>query len=420
MQDRISDAIEGIGDTRVIFTGVKKELAVYYHAADLFLLTSREDPFPSVVLDALNASLPVVAFNDGGGYVDVIIPDKTGFLVPMEDVDELSDVVLHLLNNDEKRINIGKYASALMKERASFNNYVFTLLSLLDEKFMKVSVVIPNYNYAKYLDERICSILNQTYPIYEIIILDDASLDESKRIIKSYESQYPLRIKTIINEQNSGNVFSQWEKGLAQVSGEYVWIAEADDVADTQFLESLMDVMSSDTDIVMGYSQSRMINENGEILEDSYLNYTNDIDTERFKVNFISNGHDEIKRCLSIKNTIPNVSAVVFKNNDNLASIVDNVKHYKVAGDWLFYIDILRKGGKLFFSSQSLNSHRRHTSSVTHELNAKIHLDEICECQQYIADLYYDGELSESAIYYRERVKEYLFNHSAENNNKQK
>ena len=43
----------------------------------------------------------------------------------------------------------------------------------------KVSVVVPNYNYAKYVGKRIDSVVRQTYPIYELIILDDGSADES-------------------------------------------------------------------------------------------------------------------------------------------------------------------------------------------------------------------------------------------------
>ena len=47
----------------------------------------------------------------------------------------------------------------------------------------KVSVIIPNYNYEKYIIERIDSVLMQTYPIYEIVILDDCSPDNSVKVI---------------------------------------------------------------------------------------------------------------------------------------------------------------------------------------------------------------------------------------------
>ena len=62
-----------------------------------------------------------------------------------------------------------------------------------------VSVVIPNYNYARYLDERINSILNQTFSDFEIILLDDASTDNSIEIIDKYKNN-PLQSHCIVNK----------------------------------------------------------------------------------------------------------------------------------------------------------------------------------------------------------------------------
>ena len=78
-----------------------------------------------------------------------------------------------------------------------------------------ISVIIPNYNYSKFIIERIDSILLQTVAINELIILDDKSTDDSVSIInkkiEDVKKQYPnLKIKFIVNEENSGSVFSQW------------------------------------------------------------------------------------------------------------------------------------------------------------------------------------------------------------------
>ena len=54
----------------------------------------------------------------------------------------------------------------------------------IDTNIKKISVIIPNYNYEKFIEERIDSVLNQTYPIYELIILDDKSTDNSVEIIE--------------------------------------------------------------------------------------------------------------------------------------------------------------------------------------------------------------------------------------------
>ena len=68
----------------------------------------------------------------------------------------------------------------------------------------KVSVIIPNYNYEKYIIERIDSILFQTYPIYELIILDDCSKDNSVEVInnkiKEIERDYPqIKVQFIVS-----------------------------------------------------------------------------------------------------------------------------------------------------------------------------------------------------------------------------
>ena len=84
----------------------------------------------------------------------------------------------------------------------------------------KVSVIIPNYNYEQFIIERIDSILLQTYPIYEIIILDDCSKDNSVEVInkkiEQIKKDYPnIKVQFIVNEKNSGGcVFKQWKKGF--------------------------------------------------------------------------------------------------------------------------------------------------------------------------------------------------------------
>ena len=99
-----------------------------------------------------------------------------------------------------------------------------------------VSVILPNYNHARYLPKRIESILNQGYAAIEVLIMDDCSGDNSREVIHEYAAR-DARIQTLFNEHNSGSTFKQWEKGLVWAKGKYVWIAESDDFAETTFLE---------------------------------------------------------------------------------------------------------------------------------------------------------------------------------------
>ena len=84
-----------------------------------------------------------------------------------------------------------------------------------------VSVIVPNYNYAKYLNLRLESIFAQTYDNYEVILLDDKSSDGSIDIINKY-SNHPKVSKVIINEVNSGSPFIQWKRGIKEACGDVI------------------------------------------------------------------------------------------------------------------------------------------------------------------------------------------------------
>ena len=83
------------------------------------------------------------------------------------------------------------------------NIYKKTKEKLNIENPKKVSVIIPNYNYQDFIIERIDSILMQTYPVYELIILDDCSTDNSVNVIEEKIKTIPsgINVKFVKNEQ---------------------------------------------------------------------------------------------------------------------------------------------------------------------------------------------------------------------------
>ena len=140
---------------------------LYYAGSDIYALTSREDPFPSVVLEALDASLPVVAFDGTGGFCNLL--NRVGNeLIPPFDVDAYANAIVDLAKDLEKRQKLGKVGRKLVTKEYSFRRYVLDLLALNQNQILKVSVIVPNFNYACYLQERIGSISSQNYPIWEI------------------------------------------------------------------------------------------------------------------------------------------------------------------------------------------------------------------------------------------------------------
>jgi glycosyltransferase involved in cell wall biosynthesis len=216
----------------------------------------------------------------------------------------------------------------------------------------KLSVIIPNFNHARFLDKRLTSILNQRKYIDKIIILDDASEDSSIEIINKYRSE---DVEVIVNNENSGSVFKQWEKGLSYVAPEsLVWIAESDDVAHDHFLKDVLKVFI-DPEVILAYTRSIDIDENGVQIGLSYKNlkWTNS--------SFVKSGKQEIEDHLYKQCTIPNVSAVVFRKKYVDGSFFNHP--FKLCGDWYFYIRML-ENGKIVYLNKALNYHRFHNSTV--------------------------------------------------------
>ena len=342
---------------RFIFLGLQADTDFFYGGSDVFALTSREDPFPSVVLEALEAGVPVVAFEGAGGFID-LLNEGCGRLVAKEDAEAFADAVGDMIDTPSLREVLGQRGVKIINERFSFRHYVFDLLDLLGLNIDRVSVVVPNYNYARYLPERISSIIKQTYPIFEIIFLDDCSTDASVSIARAILEVESIDYQIIVNEENSGSVFSQWKKGVDVVNGTHVWIAEADDSCSNNFLSEAMQGFQY-SGVVLSYCESKQMDEDGKILANNYLDYVADIDARRWLYPFVRHGHEEATEALCIKNTIPNVSGVVFEKSrlqKVLNQHIDWISSYRLAGDWLVYV-LMLKDGKIAFSPASLILH---------------------------------------------------------------
>jgi len=239
----------------------------------------------------------------------------------------------------------------------------------------KVSVIIPNYNYSKYLNERIDSVLFQTYPIYEIIILDDCSTDDSVKTIKDKMALLKdNRIRFIKNKTNSGVISYQWQKGFKEAKGDYVWIAEADDSCNARFLENVIKGFDNKK-VLMSYCDSKRIDETNHILSNTCTDWYGIISRTHWSKDYISKGSEEIKSALSITSTIPNVSAVVFKNDPIMIKLLDKSKQFIMSGDWCFYFNLLQHGD-IAYCAKSLNYFRRHSDSTSTASKDEIKLKE--------------------------------------------
>lgn len=350
---------------RFIFAGFQNNPSPFYAGADVFALTSREDPFPSVLLEAQNAQLPVIAFAGAGGFEEQLRKGG-GVLAPSGEAERFAAEVVGLLADAERRRQVGAAAADAVRDGFSLHRYAFELAQFARVAPPRLSVIVPNYNYARYLPARLRSILQQEEPIYELIVLDDCSTDDSVQVARAALEASSVDWRIAPNETKASSVFEQWRRGAALARGELIWIAEADDLSDPRFLSAVLPALDN-PDVVLSYSQSRQMSETGSTLDSDYLQYTSDIDRDRWTKAYLADGRAEIGSALAVKNTIPNVSACVFRRDALLTALTahaSEIERFRVAGDWMTYIRVLQQG-RIAYDPRPLNHHRRHSGSVT-------------------------------------------------------
>ncbi len=262
-----------------------------------------------------------------------------------------------------------------------------------------VSVIVPNYNHASFLKQRIDSVINQTYPDFEVILLDDCSTDNSREIIEQYR-QHPKVSQIVYNETNSGSAFQQWKKGIELAKEEWIWIAESDDYAHDSLLEHLIVNTNRRANIVLSYCQSNEINENNTVLGTMQW-WTNDLDAYHWSADYANSGTSEIVNYLLFKNTIPNASAVIFKKSAYL-KVDDSHAGMRYCGDWLLWLQLLQ-AGDIAYTAQPLNFFRKHTAT-TRTMNSAVKLRKRLE-EEYDMLQYIKQHIGLNQVEYRKRLK---------------
>ena len=242
-----------------------------------------------------------------------------------------------------------------------------------------VSIIVPNYNHAPYLQERLDSILKQTFQDYELIILDDASTDHSLQIIKSCLAGYTYQL--IVNETNSGSTFKQWDRGLSLSRGRYIWMAESDDVAEPKLLEKLVNSIQA-ADSAMAYCQSMGIDESSVVISE-IKGWTDGYSRHLWSQDFSMDGNFFCIQYMAIKCVIPNASAVLFRR-DCYVSPVNVPPCLCLAGDWMLWIRIMLQR-RISFVAEPLNRFRFLSGSVRNRRNT-VYFKECVRCTTFILD----------------------------------
>jgi glycosyltransferase involved in cell wall biosynthesis len=220
--------------------------------------------------------------------------------------------------------------------------------------YPKLSIIIPNYNYGNFIEETICSIINQNYENIEIIIIDGGSTDNSLEIVKKYQN----KINYWISESDEGQA-DAINRGLQVATGDYVAYINSDDVyLPNAFHEIFYNKKSLESDFIYG-----------DVLIGKDLNNCKPNRTNKNEMNIIS----LIKFYYSAAYIIPSQSVFIkreFLLKNNLNSLNINL-HYCMDLDW--YCRISRSKPKVY-KYKKIHSFFRvneNTKTVKHSFKMK-------------------------------------------------
>lgn len=219
-----------------------------------------------------------------------------------------------------------------------------------------VSVIIPNYNHASYLRQRIESVLAQSYQNIEVILLDDCSQDNSVDIMTSYKGDNRIA-QIIVNKENTGSPFLQWERGLSFAKGEYIWIAESDDWAHSDFLQACVQELNTYSQASLCHTGSIFVDAKGNSLDKTYDKWREDGSVNVFR------GEKYLRHNMTFWDDCYNASKVVFRRSA-YERIAKTYTTFRYAGDWLFFASLAMQGDVVRIN-RKLNYYRWHDTNAT-------------------------------------------------------
>ena len=137
-------------------------------------------------------------------------------------------------------------------------------------EMINLSVIVPNYNNEKYIEQCIQSIVSQDYPISEIIVYDDASTDSSPLILKKLESEIDI-LKVIYGKENVG-VSTARDTAIKATSSEYVTMIDGDDFyynnnKISHEMGIINESVSKGVNNICSFSQTVTVDESGNVIQ---------------------------------------------------------------------------------------------------------------------------------------------------------
>ena len=204
------------------------------------------------------------------------------------------------------------------------------------------SVIVVSYNHAAYLEERIASILTQTYPHFEVIFMDDASTDGSKTVIERYRHHQKVS-HLLLNDTNNGYQTHNWQKAMQHAANDWIWIAEGDDMADPQFLEKAAEILATGEPALYYTDAYKLETENANSTPQLYSTIKNRFfKTDHWSKNFREEGLTEINAFHKFVCTVNNVSASIIPRHTAM-EVLAQFPQKRFYSDWLFFAQLMER-----------------------------------------------------------------------------
>lgn len=211
-----------------------------------------------------------------------------------------------------------------------------------------VSIALRSYNQKAFLKECIDSILKQTYSNYEIIIADDASTDGSDELIKKYATDYPEKIKPILNKKNKGHT-KNLNLALFASKGKYIAIFDGDDLMLPEKLKLQVEFMEKNPNCNVSYHNTLFFE-----------------DITGKKIGFSNNNKNSytggVKTMIKYGMFNTNIACII---RSNVIPVHGADERISIASDWIFYVECLINGGQILYIDKVLAHVRRHPNSIT-------------------------------------------------------
>ena len=215
----------------------------------------------------------------------------------------------------------------------------------------KISIVVASYNAAPFLPSLCDSILEQTYPNFEVTILDDGSQDASCDVLRRYEKEPRF---TILRWNNNRGVDKAWFQLLTKVRGEFWCCPGADDLLKPKFLERRITLLESCPYAVLAHGPPEVIDSRGNLSQE----------IPRFERSVLEIEAEKSLRIV-LRNNYINTPSVVARTDLTRLILPFFSCDWKFAQDWFLWILLIALGQPVLWDPEPLNQYRVHNASLS-------------------------------------------------------